>query len=58
MKYCLLLSLLLFGCANTKLVIVRPKVFVNIKGNVDDDEVVNINGAAVTVRVKWDIVKK
>lgn len=58
MKYCLLLSLILLGCTNTKLVVVRPKVSLSLKGNIDDDDVVHINGAAVTVRVKWDIVKK
>jgi len=58
MKYCLLLSLILLGCTNTKLVVIRPKISFSLKGNVDDDDIVNINGAAVTVRVKWDIKKK
>ena len=55
MKYfCLLFIMFIInGCAHTKLIIAPPTVRMHVKGNLD-----NINGASITVRVKWDITSK
>lgn len=54
MRSLIILSLLLLSsCTHTKLVISHPTVMGHIKGRDD-----NINGAAVTVRVRWDITPK
>lgn len=46
----LILISFLSSCTSTKLIVNSPTLRVHAKGNDD-----NINGAAITVRVRWDI---
>lgn len=50
MKYILYFCLLLTGCNHAHLIVNHPTVRIHAKGHND-----NINGAAITVRVRWDV---
>lgn len=50
----IILLFIILGCSNhTKLVINHPTFMAHLKGRDD-----NINGAALTIRVRWDIKSK
>lgn len=51
--YLSLMLLMCIGCNHTNLIITHPTIRVHAKGHDD-----NINGAAVTVRVRWDFLLK
>jgi len=53
MRYWFLILLVLSGCGHTKLIINHPTAMAHIKGKID-----NVDGAAITVRVRWDLVSK